>query len=75
MKTIIKIKPIIFESEDGYTIFDSNCKGGAIISDKDKTVAMEKFKEASHLACAVKSLMEFKIEKGIENNFYIPEFI
>ena len=73
-KIILSIKPEILMNEDGiYTIFDSNNKGGAIMSDLDPSKAMEKFKEATHLACAVRTLMEFKGHSG--KNFYIPEFI
>ena len=73
-KIIINIKPEILIDEDGnYTIFDSNNKGGAIVSDMDPFNAMSKFKEATHMACAVRTLIEMKEING--KNFYIAEFI
>lgn len=72
-KVIIKIKPKIHRGEDGeYSIIDENNKGGAIVWDMDPFKAMEKFKEASHLVVAVRTLME--MSKGMKN-FYIAEFI
>lgn len=70
-KIIVEIKPITIRDEDGnYTIFDSRNKGGAIISDCDPFVAMEKFKEGTILAWAVKNLMNFP-----QKEWYVPNFI
>lgn len=71
-KVIIKITPTIFKDEYGnYTIFDGNSKGGAIVSDLNPFVAMEKFKEATILAFAVRNLLAM----GKSMNWHIPEFI
>ena len=72
-KVIIKVKPETYRDDDGiYTIFDGNNKGGAIMSSNDPFEAMRKFKEATHLAYAVRTLIEMKNNGKI---FYIPEFI
>jgi hypothetical protein len=66
----LKIKPEMLRGTDGsYTIHDGENKGGAIISDMDPFEAMRKFKEATNLSCAVKTLLEFK--NGV---YYVAEF-
>ena len=42
------------------------------MSDKDPFVAMSKFKEATHLACVVKTLLEMQKENS--KNFYVADF-
>jgi hypothetical protein len=75
-KVIIDIKPIMVKNEDNkYTIFDTLNKGGAIVSNMDPLIAMENFKEGTNLGLAVKTLMQYKEEKGLDNNFYIANFI
>lgn len=73
-KVIIKVRPTVLESTEDklFTIYDSNNKGGAIISDTSKEKALEKFKEASKLACAVKTLTNRA--NGI-NEYYEIEYL
>lgn len=74
-KVIIKVIPItVIDEEGNYTIFDSNHQGGAIISDMDPFRAMEKFKEATHLCMAVRTLMEKLDTEYKTDNFYIAKF-
>lgn len=76
MKEIIKIKAKVIKDEEGnFTIFDEISKGGAIVSNKDPLIAMENFKEATHLSLAVRTLLGFKINEGKNNKFYVAEFI
>jgi hypothetical protein len=69
-KVIVEIKPMIIVDEDGrHTIFDPKNKGGAIVSDVDPFVAMEKFKEATYLAFAVWNLLNFNAKLWRLPNF------
>jgi len=73
-KVIMKFKPELIVGEDGnYTVVDFKNKGGAIVFDKDPVVALAKFKEATELACALRTFMEMCKRNG--KNFYIAEFI
>lgn len=69
-KVIVEIKPIIIIENGNCTIFDSRNKGGAIISDYDPFVAMEKFKEATNLSFAVRNLLNFHTK-----TWWLPKFI
>lgn len=65
----IKITPKIIRDDNGkYIIIDTNNKGGAIISDFDPFIAMKKFKEATILACSVRTL------SNNDGNFYVADF-
>lgn len=74
-KVFVKIEPIIVKDSvnNCYTIFDRSNKGGAIISDSVKRKAIEKFKEASELACFAKTLIE--LNSNLSKNIYVPKFI
>lgn len=72
-KKFVKIKSTFFIGHDGsYTMFETTnpVNGGAIISGTDPLEVVKRFKEATCLAYAVRSLTEFK--NG--GNFYIPVF-
>lgn len=73
-KVVIEIKPIIVKdlSNNCYTIFDKS-NSGAIISDSVKSMAIEKFKEASIIACFAKTLIEH--QNNLSKNIYVPKFI
>ena len=76
-KVTIKVKAKILFDEDFnlFTIFDENNKGGAIVSDTDPFKAMEKFKEATHLCTAARTLLEKLETEHKTDNFYVAEFI
>lgn len=65
---------MLTDDEGNFTIYDESKNSGAIISNKDPFIAMEKFKEATNLCLAVKTLLDFEIGMGDRNNIYIPEF-
>lgn len=78
-KVIINVKPKMkYDSYSGeFIVFDGLNKGGAIMSDHDPLLVVEKFKHATRMCCVIRSMLEFNEHMGAvnHNNVYVPMFI